>query len=194
MNRLKIVNQFSHKADLFDLMFLLLIASMLQFSPFASFISLPLLTSLSCNAFNIKDGLHSHVLFKFIMSDLIKCSECIINFHYKFRILPLLSCHFKLPLAFYCYHILFYIPEKMLSSCLLFKFYFTYNWTLWYKHTVGTYSEPDSRIINKIMVIWSVTKNTDCIHWLEKQMAYQPVHIISSVKRGFRIKMLTPYF
>lgn len=175
-------------------MFLLLIASMLQFSPFASFISLPLLTSPSCNAFNINDGLHSHVLFKFIMSDLIKCSECIINFHYKFRTLPLPSCHFKFPLPFYCYHILFYIPEKILSSCLLFKFYLMYNWTLWYKHTVVTYSEPDSRIINKIKVTWSVTKNIDYIHWLEKQMAYQAVYIIFSVKRGFRIKMLSPYF
>lgn len=112
MNCLKIVNQFSHKADLFDLMFLLLIASMLQFSPFASFISLPLLTLPCCNAFNIKDGLHSHVLFKFIMSDLFKCSECIINFHYKFKILPVSSCQFKLPLAFYCYHVLFYVPLK----------------------------------------------------------------------------------
>lgn len=83
------MNQFSHKADLFDLMSLLLTASVLQFYPFASFISLPLLTSPCCNAFNIKDGLHSHVLFKFIMSDLFKCNECIINFHYKFRILPL---------------------------------------------------------------------------------------------------------
>lgn len=94
------MNQFIHKADLFDLMFLLLTASVLQFSPFASFISLPLLTPPCCNAFKIKDGLHSHVLFKFIMSDLFKCNECIINFHYKFRILPLflpLQASFSFP-------------------------------------------------------------------------------------------------
>lgn len=50
--------------------------------------------------FKIKDGLHSPVLFKFIMSDLFKCNECIINFHYKFRILPLflpLQASFSFP-------------------------------------------------------------------------------------------------
>lgn len=58
-------------------------------SPFASSISLLLHTSPFYKAFNRKAGLHSHGLFKFIMSDLFKCNECIINFHYKFRTLPL---------------------------------------------------------------------------------------------------------
>lgn len=129
------MNQFSHKEDLFDLMFLFLTVSVLQFSPFASFISLPLLTSPCCNALNIKDGLHSHVLFKFIMSDLFKCNECIINFHYKFSVLPLFlplqaSFSFQQLSRFILYSL-----KKFFSCCLLFKFHFTYNLTLWYTHS-----------------------------------------------------------
>jgi len=82
-----------------------------------------------CNAFNKKNSLRSHVLFKFIMSDLFKCNECIINFHYKFRILPLFlplqaSFSFEQLSCFILYSSKIFFLAVFLSN-------FTYNLTLW---------------------------------------------------------------
>lgn len=165
------MNQFSHKADLFNLMFLLLNAPVLQFSPFASFISLLLLTSPCCNAFNIKDGLHSHVLFKFIMSDLFKYKKCIINFHYKFRILPLF-----LPLqAFFGFQQLSCFIWYSLKISVVFSNFTSH--TTWLFGTHSQYTSAQNPMQESLVKEWgfgSLLKKQTVLMWLEKQLAKQP--------------------